>query len=322
MGQSQDTSSKRADGHAEGWVAGAGAVGLDAADASQDAAGRASLAPFQLVSRATCFGGEQLTLAHHSETTGTRMQLSVFVPPGARSGHVPVLYYLSGLTCTEENFTVKAGAQRMAAELGLIVVAPDTSPRGGDVPDSADNDLGQGAGFYVDATQAPWATNFRMYSYVAHELPDLIEAVFAVREGPAGICGHSMGGHGALTIAMRNPDRFRSVSAFAPIVAPSAVPWGRKAFAAYLGQDERAWQEHDATHLVRRRGFPTQILIDQGGADPFLDAQLQTSRFIDALKENGQSAKVRMHPGYDHSYFFVASFIEDHLRHHARLLQA
>jgi S-formylglutathione hydrolase len=217
---------------------------------------------------------------------------------------------------------VKAGAQRMAAELGLIVVAPDTSPRGENVPDSADYDLGQGAGFYVDATEAPWAENFRMYSYIVDELPGLIGDAFPVRPGASGIFGHSMGGHGALTIAMRNPDRFQSVSAFSPIVAPSQVPWGRKAFGAYLGDDEARWKQHDATHLVRERGFPSQILIDQGTDDGFLDEQLRTTLFIDALKESGQSAKVRMQPGYDHSYFFVASFIDDHLRHHARLLSA
>lgn len=279
-----------------------------------------STAIFEEMARNLCFGGEQLTLSHQSRTTGTPMRLSVFVPPAAKDGPVPVIYYLSGLTCTEENFTVKAGAQRMAAELGLLVVAPDTSPRGEGVPDDEDYDLGQGAGFYVDATQEPWSGNFRMYSYVAEELPELIAGAFPVAAGKSGIFGHSMGGHGALTVAMRNPDRFRSVSAFAPIVAPSAVPWGRKAFSAYLGADEALWREHDATHLVRERGFPTKILIDQGTEDPFLEEQLQTSRFIEALKQNGQSAKVRMQPGYDHSYYFIATFMDDHLRHHARVL--
>ena len=276
---------------------------------------------FDEVSRTSSFGGEQLTLAHDSAATGTPMRLSVFVPPAARDGTVPVVYYLSGLTCTEENFTVKAGAQRMASELGLLVVAPDTSPRGKDVPDSDDYDLGQGASFYVDATQEPWSGHFRMYSYIVDELPALIEEAFPVQQGKAGIFGHSMGGHGALTIAMRNPDRFRSVSAFSPIVAPSMVPWGQKAFSAYLGDDREVWKRHDATHLIRERGFPTQILIDQGTEDPFLSEQLQTERFIAALKEQGQSAKVRMQPGYDHSYFFVATFVDDHLRHHARILE-
>ncbi|WP_265519384.1 S-formylglutathione hydrolase [Nitratireductor luteus] len=278
------------------------------------------MGPFEKISDNQCFGGTQLTLAHHSRTTGTKMRLSVYLPPAAKDGPVPVVYYLSGLTCTEENFTVKAGAQRVAAEMGLIVVAPDTSPRGENVADSSEYDLGQGAGFYVDAVQEPWAPHFKMYSYIVHELPQLVAEDFPVRPGGAGIMGHSMGGHGALTIAMRHPDLFKSVSAFSPIVAPSQVPWGRKAFAAYLGDDEAAWAEHDACHLVRERGFPTQILIDQGADDPFLEEQLQTHRFIDALKEKGQSAKVRMQPGYDHSYFFVASFIDDHLRHHALVL--
>jgi len=277
---------------------------------------------FEEVSRAQCFGGKQLTLSHDSRATGTRMRLSIFLPPAAEEGPVPVVYYLSGLTCTEENFTVKAGAQRIAAETGLIVVAPDTSPRGEGVADSPDYDLGQGAGFYVDAVEEPWSKHFRMYSYVTRELPELVADGFPVRKDAAGIFGHSMGGHGALTIAMRHPDLFRSVSAFSPIVAPSEVPWGRKAFAAYLGSDEGAWTEHDACHLARERGFPTQILVDQGTTDPFLDEQLQTWRFVDALKKNGQSAKVRMQPGYDHSYFFIATFMEDHLRHHARILNA
>ncbi|WP_163270322.1 S-formylglutathione hydrolase [Chelativorans alearense] len=280
------------------------------------------MSQFEEISSALCFGGRQLTLSHDSRATGTKMRLSVFVPPAAKDGRVPVVYYLSGLTCTEENFTVKAGVQRMASELGLIVVAPDTSPRGEEVPNSPDYDLGQGAGFYVDAVQAPWSTHFRMYSYITQELPELIEERFPVRPGSAGIFGHSMGGHGALTIAMRHPDIFTSVSAFSPIVAPSSVPWGRKAFTAYLGADEAAWKQHDACHLVRERGFPGQILVDQGTADPFLEEQLQTQRFIEALKENRQSAKVRMQPGYDHSYFFIATFIDDHLRHHARMLNS
>jgi S-formylglutathione hydrolase len=275
---------------------------------------------FTELSRTASFGGEQLVLGHDSEATGTPMRLGVFVPPAARERAVPCVYFLSGLSCTHENFVVMAGAQRMASELGLIVVAPDTSPRGSGVPDSSDDALGQGAGFYLDATQAPWAAHYRMRSYIVDELPAMIGARFAILTSGLGILGHSMGGHGALTIAMAYPDRYRSVSAFAPIVAPHAVPWGRTAFAAYLGEDETAWREHDATHLVRERGFPTQILIDQGGADPFLETQLQTPLFIEALKERGQSAKVRMHPGYDHSYFFVASFIDDHLRHHARIL--
>ena len=275
---------------------------------------------FEELSKSTSFGGRQLTLSHDSTSTGTRMKLSVYVPPAAERTPVPCVFWLSGLTCTEENFTVKAGAQRMASELGLIIVAPDTSPRGETVADDDGYDLGQGAGFYVDATAAPWTPHFKMYSYVTEELPGLIREAFPVRPGALGVMGHSMGGHGALTVAMRNPELFRSVSAFSPIVAPSQVPWGQKAFTAYLGKDEAAWKAHDACELVRERGFPTQILVDQGDADGFLEEQLQTWRLIDACKEAGQSAKIRMQPGYDHSYFFIATFIDDHLRHHARVL--
>ncbi len=277
---------------------------------------------FEEVASAQCFGGTQFTLAHDSETTGTRMRLGVYLPPAAKAGPVPAVYFLSGLTCTEENFTVKAGAQRMAAEAGLVVVAPDTSPRGDGVANTPDYDLGQGAGFYVDSVMQPWAKHFKMYSYITRELPALIADTFPVKREAVGICGHSMGGHGALTLALRHPEIFKSVSAFAPIVAASEVPWGRKAFAAYLGPDENTWRQHDACHLLRERSFSSQILIDQGDADPFLDEQLQTWRLVDVLKETGQSAKVRMQPGYDHSYHFIASFIDDHLRHHARILKA
>ncbi len=284
--------------------------------------GVSSTSPFEEVASAQSFGGTQLTLAHDSEVTGTRMQLSVYLPPAAKTEAVPVVYYLSGLTCTEENFTVKAGAQRMAAECGLIVVAPDTSPRGDGVANAPDYDLGQGAGFYVDSVMEPWSKHFKMYSYITEELPGLIAGAFPVKEGAAGIFGHSMGGHGALTLALRHPDLFKSVSAFAPIVAPSQVPWGRKAFSAYLGPDEDVWREHDACYLLRERKFSTQILVDQGDADPFLEEQLQTWRLVAVLKETGQSAKVRMQHGYDHSYYFIATFIDDHLRHHARILKA
>ncbi len=277
---------------------------------------------FTEVGRAQSFGGVQLTLEHPSRSTGTPMRLSLYLPPAASGGKVPVVYWLSGLTCTEENFTVKAGAQRVAAETGLAVVAPDTSPRGEGVANSPDYDLGQGAGFYVDALRAPWSPHFTMYSYVASELPALIEQSFPIRPGAAGITGHSMGGHGALTIGLREPGRFRSVSALSPIVAPSQVPWGRKAFSAYLGEDESLWRNHDACELVRGHRFSHPILIDQGTADPFLDEQLQTWRLTAAMKESGQPAEIHMQPGYDHSYFFVATFIEDHLRHHARLLAA
>ncbi len=284
--------------------------------------GISSSSPFEEVESALCFGGTQITLAHDSSTTGTRMRLSVYLPPAAKSGPVPVVYYLSGLTCTEENFTVKAGAQRMAAETGLMIVAPDTSPRGDGVANAPDYDLGQGAGFYVDSLMEPWSKHFRMYSYVTEELPALIAENFPVKPGAVGIFGHSMGGHGALTLALRHPDLFKSVSAFAPIVAPSQVPWGRKAFSAYLGPDEAIWQDYDACQLLRERSFSSQILVDQGDADPFLEEQLQTWRLVAVLKETGQSAKVRMQHGYDHSYFFIATFIDDHLRHHARILKA
>ncbi|MGD1877201.1 MAG: S-formylglutathione hydrolase [Kiloniellaceae bacterium] len=277
---------------------------------------------FEEVASAQCFGGTQLTLAHDSETTGTRMRLSVFLPPAAKAGPVPAVFYLSGLTCTEANFTEKAGAQRMAAECGLMLVAPDTSPRGDGVANTPDYDLGQGAGFYVDAVAQPWAKHFRMDSYVTRELPALIAESFPVNREALGVCGHSMGGHGALTLALRHPEIFKSVSAFAPIVAPSQVPWGRKAFSAYLGSDEAAWQPYDACHLLRSHSFSSQILVDQGDADPFLDEQLQTWRLVAVLKETGQSAKVRMQHGYDHSYYFIASFIDDHLRLHARILKA
>jgi S-formylglutathione hydrolase len=228
--------------------------------------------------------------------------------------------FLSGLTCTEENVTVKAGAQRIAAALGLVFIAPDTSPRGKDVPDADAYDLGQGAGFYVDATRAPWSTHFRMESYIAHEFHDLVIGALALDPSRIGLTGHSMGGHGALTLALKHPGRYRSLSAFSPIVAPSQVPWGRKAFTAYLGPEEAEWRRHDACALIATRTFPGPILIDQGDADGFLKEQLQTWRFEEACKASGQQATVRMQPGYDHSYFFIATFIEDHLRHHAREL--
>ena len=250
------------------------------------------------------------------------MRFAVFEPPQTSEEPVPVLWYLSGLTCTWANVMEKGGLQRKASELGVMIVAPDTSPRGDKVPDDEAYDFGQGAGFYLTATEKPWAKHFKMYSYLTRELPELIAETFPVKGGALGICGHSMGGHGALTLALRHPEIFKSVSAFAPIVAPSQVPWGRKAFTTYLGPDEARWREHDACHLLRRRSFSSQILVDQGDADPFLDEQLQTWRLVAVLKETGQSAKVRMQPGYDHSYFFIASFIEDHLRHHARILKA
>jgi S-formylglutathione hydrolase len=245
------------------------------------------------------------------------MKFAVYTPSG--KGPFPVLYWLSGLTCTEENFITKAGAQRVASELGVCLVAPDTSPRGEDVPDDPDKayDFGLGAGFYVDATQAPWSTHYKMYSYLTRELPALIEKEFPVDAARAGISGHSMGGHGAMTIHLKNPDRFKTCSAFSPIVAPSQVPWGEKALSNYLGPDESKWADYDATKLVAARASKAEILIDQGTADNFLAEQLKPELFLEAAQKAGQKVTLRMQDGYDHSYYFIATFIEDHLRWHA-----
>ncbi|MCW5725627.1 MAG: S-formylglutathione hydrolase [Maricaulaceae bacterium] len=271
------------------------------------------------VSENKCFGGRQLVIDHDSAATGTAMRFGVFLPPHASNTPCPVVFFLSGLTCTHENFTLKAGAQRLAAELGLIIVAPDTSPRGEEVADIAgDYSLGQGAGFYVDATEAPWARHYRMFSYITDELFDLVTAAFPADPARAGITGHSMGGHGALVCHLRRPDRFRAVSAFAPVAAPSQVPWGRAAFTAYLGADEQAWAAYDATQLVAGRPDGPEILIDQGEADTFLAEQLRPDLFEAAAKAAGRRVRLRRHPGYDHSYFFIASFIDGHLRHHAK----
>ncbi|MEQ8442321.1 MAG: S-formylglutathione hydrolase [Alphaproteobacteria bacterium] len=265
-----------------------------------------------------CFGGTQSVFAHDSAATGCRMEFAVFTPPG--KGPFPVLYWLSGLTCTWENFVTKAGAQRYAAENGVVIVCPDTSPRGDDVPDAADEyDFGKGAGFYVNATQQPWSKNYRMYDYVVDELPGLIEAGFPVTADRA-ISGHSMGGHGALTIALRNPDRYRSVSAFSPIVAPGEVPWGHKALGRYLGEDRAVWAEHDACRLVESRGWDRDILVDQGDADNFLEEQLRPHLLEAACEKTGTDLTLRRQPGYDHSYYFVASFIGDHISWHAQRL--
>ena len=267
-------------------------------------------------------GGTLRYLKHDSETTGTPMTLSVFVPPG--EGPFPVVIWLSGLTCTEDNFTTKAGAYRAAAEHGLIVVAPDTSPRGEGVADDPAYDLGQGAGFYLDATQAPWASHFRMESYVTGELTDLIDAEFPTT-GARSIMGHSMGGHGALTLALNHPELFQSVSAFAPISSPTRCPWGEKAFTAYLGSDDVAgWNRHDAARLIEAgaaRGVYDDILIDQGDADSFLADQLKPELLKAAAETAGQKMTIRMQPGYDHSYFFMTSFIDDHLAFHAARLK-
>jgi len=272
-------------------------------------------------------GGTLKYLKHDSISTGTAMTLSVFTPPG--EGPFPVLIWLSGLTCTEDNFTTKAGAYGAAAEHGVIVVAPDTSPRGEGVADDAAYDLGQGASFYVDATQAPWAPHFRMETYVVEELIGLIDAEFPTT-GVRSISGHSMGGHGALTLALRHPDLFRSVSAFAPIASPTRCAWGEKAFTAYLGEDRAEWAAHDAALLIESGaaqnpgggGVYDDILIDQGDADGFLVDQLKPELLVEAAKAAGQTLTLRMQPGYDHSYFFMASFIADHVAFHAQRLKA
>lgn len=269
-----------------------------------------------------CFGGWQDVYRHSSQVLGCQMNFAVYLPPQAQAGaKLPVLYWLSGLTCTEQNFITKAGAQRYAAEHGVIVVAPDTSPRGDEVADAEGYDLGKGAGFYVNATQQPWAAHYRMDDYIVEELPALIEANFPASDARS-ISGHSMGGHGALVIALRNPQRYRSVSAFSPIVAPTQVPWGQKAFAAYLGEDRTAWKAYDATELVKTSAPWLPLLIDQGDADEFLEGQLKPQLFAQAAAEVGYPITLRMQPGYDHSYYFMASFIGEHIAFHVAALRA
>ena len=268
-----------------------------------------------------CFGGWQDVYRHRSEVLGCDMTVGVYLPPQVEQGPCPVLYWLSGLTCTEQNFITKAGAQRYAAEHGIILVAPDTSPRGEDVADAEGYDLGKGAGFYVNATQAPWASHYRMYDYIVDELPAWVEADPMASDRRA-ISGHSMGGHGALTIALKNPGRYRSVSAFSPIVAPMQVPWGQKAFAAYLGDDREAWKAWDTVELIRQAREQLPLLVDQGDADEFLQGQLKPELLQAAAAEAGHPLTLRMQPGYDHSYSFIASFIGDHIAHHAAALKA
>ncbi|KFC83794.1 S-formylglutathione hydrolase [Ewingella americana ATCC 33852] len=268
------------------------------------------------------FGGWQQRYRHTSSSLNCSMTFSIYLPPPRDDNPPPVLYWLSGLTCNDENFTVKAGAQRIAAELGLVLVMPDTSPRGDDVPNDENYDLGQGAGFYLNATRAPWDAHFRMYDYVIDELPQIIAGHFSVSDKQS-ICGHSMGGHGALVLALRNPQRFRSVSAFAPIVNPCQVPWGRKAFSTYLGDDESQWLQYDSCHLLNtlpkdQKPFP--ILIDQGDDDQFLADQLQPAKLVELARQQGWPLQIRIQPGYDHSYFTIATFIEEHLRFHAEWL--
>lgn len=277
----------------------------------------------KLLKRHRSFGGWTEFYRHDSKACAAQMQFAVFRPPQASQGRVPVLYFLSGLTCTEENFMAKAGAQRLAAEYGLMLVAPDTSPRGLGLPGEDDDyDFGTGAGFYVNATRAPWAAHYRMYDYVVEELPALLTRHFPAEPGREAICGHSMGGHGALVSHLRNPGRYRSVSAFAPICHPSACAWGKKAFTGYLGPDGEGWAEYDATELMRRHGSRRCILIDQGGDDEFLPAQLLPDDLERACAEAGAELTLRMQPGYDHSYYFIATFLPDHIAHHAGALYA
>jgi S-formylglutathione hydrolase len=272
------------------------------------------------------FDGVLSYYRHDSAVTNCSMRFAVYVPPLARKRHVPVLYYLAGLTCNEETFMIKGGAQRVAAELGVILVAPDTSPRGVPLPGDGDAwDFGVGAGFYVDATEEPWSRHYKMYSYITQELPALVEANFPIDSERQGIFGHSMGGHGALTIGLKNPGIYRSISAFAPIAAPMRSPWGLKAFSNYLGADRKRWEDYDATELLARLGStsgrPT-ILIDQGLSDQFLEQQLHPHLFEEACKKVGYPLTLRRHTSYDHGYYFIATFMEDHLRHHARTLGA
>jgi S-formylglutathione hydrolase len=269
-----------------------------------------------------CYGGRQLRYAHTSKVLGCEMNFSIYLPPQAEQGKVPVVYWLSGLTCTDENFVSKAGAQRYAAELGLAIVAPDTSPRGEDVPDDpeGDYDFGLGAGFYVNATQAPWSKHYHMYDYIVDELPALIAREFPVDASRVGISGHSMGGHGALTIALKNPGRFLSVTAFAPICSPMRCPWGEKALGGYLGPDREAWRAHDSTALLAASSERLPVLVDQGDADNFLEEQLHTPLLQQAAAAADYPMSIRMQPGYDHSYFFIASFIGEHLAFHAGCL--
>jgi len=275
-------------------------------------------------SQHACFGGTMGFYSHPSAATGTEMRFAVFLPPqaqqGSQQGRCPALYYLAGLTCNEETFAIKAGAQRLAAEHGLALVMPDTSPRGLDLPgDTASWDFGVGAGFYLDATAGPWAANYRMASYVTQELPALVEANFPIRPDRRGVFGHSMGGHGALVTALREPSRWHSVSAFAPIANPAAVPWGEKAFTGYLGPDRAAWATWDASLLMRERPYPGPILVDQGRDDQFLTSQLHPEALEQAAAASGQELILRRQPG-DHSYWFIQTFIADHLAHHARQL--
>ncbi len=276
------------------------------------------MASLILNSEYKCFGGKVGFYRHVSSTCNGEMRFAVYQPPQAAQTLVPVLYFLSGLTCTEETFMIKAGAQRYAAKYGLMLVAPDTSPRNTGIPGEDDDwDFGTGAGFYLDATREPWASHYQMYSYVVHELPALVAKHFPINPDRQGIFGHSMGGHGALVCALRNPQQYQSVSAFAPIVAPMRCPWGQKAFKGYLDNDPESWRVYDACELITRLGYHSPILIDQGTADKFLNEQLQPELFEQACTAVNQPLNLRYQEGYDHSYYFISSFIEDHIRHHA-----
>jgi len=281
----------------------------------------------ETLSETNCFGGRIGFYRHASSSNDCDMQFSVFVPPQAAEGRVPVLTFLSGLTCTEENFMVKSGAQRVAAKLGLLLVSPDTSPRGEGVPDDPDDDydFGLGAGFYVNATEAPWSRHYHMYDYITRELPEIVFANFPGDADRHGLTGHSMGGHGALTIGLRNPGMYRSLSAFAPICTTLHSPWGQKALGYYLGNDTSTWHEHDAAEVARNVSDPSvfdKILVDQGADDPFLDEQLKPELLEAACAESGIALELRIHDGYDHGYYFISTFIEDHLKHHAERLGA
>ncbi len=278
----------------------------------------------EVVSNNRCFEGEQLRLRHYSEVLACDMHFSLYLPPAAASGRVPLLYWLSGLTCSDQNFVQKAGAQRYAAEHGVAILAPDTSPRGDEVPDDPEGawDFGLGAGFYLNATQAPWNSHYQMYDYITEELPPLVAAEFsAIDSERAAIFGHSMGGHGALVIALRNPRRYQSVSAFSPIVAPTRCPWGEKAFSHYLGDDRESWKNYDSCELIAAGAKQLPMLIDQGEADDFLGEQLRTELLEEAREQSGYEATIRRQPGYDHSYFFISSFMDSHVAFHAQALR-
>ena len=276
----------------------------------------------EILSENKAHGGRQLVVKHQSSATGTDMIFSIYLPPQAdRGGKLPLVWYLSGLTCTHANVTEKGEHRAACAELGLIFVAPDTSPRGDDVPDSEGYDFGKGAGFYVDATEEPWAKHYRMWTYVTEELPTLVAAEFAADMDRQSVTGHSMGGHGALTMALNFPERFRSVSAFAPIVAPSQVQWGQKALAGYLGEDRARWMRHDSVALIESGASVDEILVDVGDADPFIEKELRPELLQRACAEAGIPVTLRVQPGYDHSYYFISTFMADHLRWHAERLR-